>query len=551
MKRLTLRIIVLVSAIVALCTCRGCGKEDGPEAILDLAAPDTLAAVVVPDLGGLAKGVDDFVTRATRNAGAEAVKRLRKSLTTQVGFDPLDVGKYEERGLAAHGPCLLFTEGDSPEPLLAFTITNREAFDNTVKDVLKKTDGASRYASEKVHGWDVQTAGRPFGTEVVPAFYWTYIGRFAITARAEGKSALDAALKRLAASDPGGTRATLRSDPLFRTLSRKVSSEGLTVFARGNAAVKLLSTPESVSRGVITSVRINGKGFELDTFVELEIADLDHALAGPAVLGLADRVADDAALVLMTHAAGPEAVRAARSHPGVSSLVDRALAPLGSAIGVDPEKDILPWLKGPLTLSVHLDDLSEMPRRLQQRRSLAAVLEFVHIAVIADVTDPKRFQAMLDRSRVALAKRGVELRQRTVTVGKLEANIVEPVGPGTATPRLGWAMVGDKYVYGAGAGRLDAILKVLAAGDSGLSTSIEGTVAGELATQPGNSVVLLRVGQLAEAAARITLGQPKAGIGIGALIGSGLQIMRTIGDVGLAVSAEPGGLRLRIRERLQ
>jgi hypothetical protein len=545
--RRTATSLATVALALGLTTCRGC-RQQGPASILDLAAADTLAAVIVPDLGALASGVDGFTRRATRRAGGAALTRMRTSLAQQVGFDIFDVGEYEELGLAKDGGCLVFTEGTDAEPLLAFTVWDRDKFDAMIKALIVKTDGAGRHTSRSAHGFTVTTASRPFGDELVPAYHWVHVGRFVLTARQEGKAALDAALARLAAKESGDAATSLRSDPLYTGLSAKVPAGTMSVYARTNAAGRLISSPATVTGGMMTRVAVGPEGFSLDTFMQLDVPGLAAALAAPPVKDLAGRVAPDAAVIALTRVAKPDGVRAVRSHPTAAELVDQAIAPLGRAIGVDPEKEVLPLLAGPLTLSVHLKDLSDLPNRLRRRRSLSTMLELVHVAVTAELSDPEGFRALLERSRAKLAERGVALRTRESNAAGSKATIWEPDRP---NPKLGWAIAGTQYVYGAGAGRLDDTLALLGKGDSGLASALSGSVGGELAAEPNNSVIILRAGTIADAASAITLGKEGAGIGAAALVGTALELMRSLGDVAVAVSGEAGGLRLRVRERLQ
>lgn len=548
MRRSIARIAV-VALVVGLADCRGC-RDEGPASILDLAAPEARAAVIVPDLGALASGIDEFARRATRRAGGAALAHVRTSLEQQIGFDVFDVGKYQGLGLAEHGGCLAFTEGNETDPLLAFTVSDRAKFDATIRELIEKTDGAGKHTSRSIHGFTVTTASRPFGDELVPAYHWAHVGRFVLTARQEGKAALEAALARLAARKPGDAPTTLRGDRLFRSLSPKVPAGSMSVYARGNAAGDLPSGFDAGAGAVamMTSATVSAEGFSSDTFIELDVTGLEEALAAPPVKDLAGRVAVDAAAIALTRAAKPDGVRAMRVYPSGGKWVDQALAPLEQAIGVDPEKEVLPLLAGPLAVSVHLADLSDLPDRLRRRRSLASMLEMLHVAVTAELADPKGFRALLERSRAKLAERGIVLRTRESDAAGSKATIWEPDKP---EPKIGWAIVGNQYVYGAGAGRLDATLAQLGKGSSGLASQLAGSVGGELAGEPNTSVIILRFAKIAEATSKISLGEQGANFGAAALVGTALELLRSLGDVALAVSGETGGLRLRIRERLQ
>ena len=212
----------------------------------------------------------------------------------------------------------------------------------------------------------------------------------------------------------------------------------------------------------------------------------------------------------------------------------------------------MPLLSGPLTLSVHLGDLAQLPTRLKARRDVSVLLDFIDVAVTAEVKDPNAFVELLQRSKAKLGERGIKIRARPTEINLTKTVIFEP---DTASPRLGWAVMPgnpSQYVYGVGAGRLEATLKLLSAGNSDHGKSLAGSVGEELARESGTSVLIVRLGALATAAAAIPLGNGKAqAMGVEVMVGGILELLRTVGDVAAAVSAEPDGLRLRIRERLQ
>jgi hypothetical protein len=143
----------------------------------------------------------------------------------------------------------------------------------------------------------------------------------------------------------------------------------------------------------------------------------------------------------------------------------------------------------------------------------------------------------------------VKIRKRTTTVGANTATIFEPE---RANPGLGWAVIDHRYVYATGLGRLQRTLEFQNKGASDLPAKLGGTVAGALASEKNSSVFILRGGAIAETAAALGFGgDPTKKIGIGALIGTATELVRTIGDVAVGVTPEAGGLHLQLREQLQ
>jgi hypothetical protein len=527
---------------VLLTSCRGCGDK-GPGALLELASAEAPGVIWIPDLGDAAGRLEAFLGRATRKAGAGAVRRVRESLTKQLGFDPLLPSDYEKAGLRPGAGLLVFVEPPGQEPLVALGVHNRARFDTALQSFITATDGADKFTPTDHHGRKVLTAGRPFGTEVAPAFHWVHVGDYVLIARAEGLDALDRALARLTPEATAAAK-SLGSESAFLAGQKSVPAGQLLAFARGRGAPGAAPGTQGT-----TSVTWGDEGFGADVFVSLPVEGLPAALGTEPTLPLAARIEPNAVALLLSRAARPDGIRAVRAYPAAAPLMDRLLKPLTTATGVDVEKDVLPLLKGPLTVSVHVGDVAALPTRLKEMGSAQAVLDVVQVAVTAELANAEGMTAFLEDMRGELFKRGVALGSRKEKVAGRAVTVWEPTVP---DPKLGWAVMDPYYVYGAGSGRLRATLEGLARGDSDLPSKLKDTVGGKLAAQPG-SVLVLRSGIVADAAAQLALGgdTPGARVGLGALVGGLVELIRTVGDVGVALRAEPDGLRLTLREQLQ
>jgi hypothetical protein len=550
---MTSRRLALAAVAVAFAgtSCRGCG-ERGPVSVRELVGADAGAAFVVDSLGKLVSGAEGFAAKLTRKAGGSTLQQARTSIKAQFNLDPLDVKTYAAWGIDTDGGLAIFTEGKDPTPVLALAVSDGQKLDQQLTAMLAKADGASKLSEEKVGSFTVHNAGRPFGTEVAPAMHWVHVGRHVLIARAEGRAALGAVLDRLSKA---AARPSLGSDPTFKELSGKLPPSDAVFFARPDASARLVAGGAAgLSRGAATGISLSTKGLDIDTFVSLAVPSLEKALAAPAPGDLASHVGEDAVIVALTRSLRPEAVAALRTQPVASQMLDKSLGRIRDEVGVDPEKDILPLLSGPLTLSVHLLSLDALASQVRQRQAtVGGLLESIHVVITAGVKDTKGMAALLERSRQSLKERGVEVSKRTLKVGDGEAVVYTPESaakaPPTAAPRLGWGLYKDTYVYAAGSGRLERELELLA----GKGPSMEGKlgdVGQKLASEKGASVMVVRAAAVAERASGLTI-DPAAAQGLDAIIGGVIELLRTLGDVGLAVTAEPEGLRLRLREQIQ
>ena len=84
------------------------------------------------------------------------VRRIRAGLTAKFGFDILDLGPLEQKGIVPKKGFLLFTEGTSPQPIAAVAISDAAKFDAFLLETMAKIDGANRVSEQKFKGFKVK-----------------------------------------------------------------------------------------------------------------------------------------------------------------------------------------------------------------------------------------------------------------------------------------------------------------------------------------------------------------------------------------------------------
>lgn len=521
--------------------------------VRELPAADAGGAFIVDHFGAFVDGAREFLTKLTRRSGTASFEMMRQNLKQQLNFDPFDVKSYEAWGIDTQAGVVIFTEAPSPLPILAISVKDQKKFDVAFEALLTTSDGASKFSTETVGPFTMQLAGRPFGTEIAPAMAWAHVNNFVLIARADATASLRTALTRLTQTMGKKDAPNLASDATFRDTVAKLPPGDALLYARGDAASFAGSAAGTMGRALATSLKINAQGLSADIYAGLPVAGFDKALAGPAPLELLARIADDAVLVGISRAARPEALTVLRSQPALSTALNKVLAQAQSQIGLDPEKDILPLLAGPVTVSVHIQKLDGVAGQLQRHLSLDSLLDFVHVIATADLKDAKAMAAVLERSREALQKRGVLINKHNEKIGGHDIAVYSsgvPKGaPAGTVSKLGWAIAGNVYVYAAGAGRLTRELELL----SGTGTALTGKLAessSKLASEAGTSVLVLRAGSLAERAQSLGVGVD-ASKGIDAIIAPAIGLLQSLGDIAIGVSGEPDGLRLKLREQLQ
>ena len=525
--------------------CRGCQKESG--SLVDLAAPDARVVVMVPSLVTLAKDVGAFTSAATKRAGKEALDGARRSLADQLGFDPFAPKGFKASGVDPDRGIVMFTEGTAQQGILAVHVDDRAAFTGWMKGMANRA-GASKLTTESRDGVTFELAARPFGSESAPTLAWGFVGEDALIASADAIDPFVAAMKRLGTRQSGAAVAStpLSKDPTYLALSSKVEGGDVRIFARGAPPA---DGEKAQSAGIVASLTLGGSGLRLDSFVDFKVEGLAAALDGDPPLPLGKRVEDDAVAVVLTRIAKPEGIAALRGSPLTKDGVEQALEKFSRATQLDLEKDLMQLLSGPLTVGVHVMDLADLPQALARRLGMNAILEFVHVTISAEVKNREALIALLDRSKGQLEGHGNKLNKRTATIGGKEAVIYEPSGD---RPAIGWGVIDNFYVYGAGRGRIErAMAQVLPSAQGGVTPKITTGVANDLGQARGSFLMVVRAAALADNVAKLQKSQDAVIMAVMQMVSQGIEVLRTIGDVAVSAKVEKDGVRIEARQKLQ
>ena len=502
---------------------------------------------MVPSLTTLAKNLGAFTSAATKRAGKEALDGARRSLVEQLGFDPFTPKGFKASGVDPDRGIVMFTEGNAAQAILAVHVDDRAAFGNWLKGMAQRA-GASKVTSETRDGVTFDLASRPFGTESAPTLAWGFVGDDALIASADAIDSFVVAMKRLGTRQSGAAVAStpLTKDPTYLALSSKVEGGDVRVFARGAPPV---DGEKAQSAGIVASLSLGGTGLRLDSFVDFKVEGLAAALDGEPPLPLGKRVEDDAVAVALTRIAKPEGIAALRGSPLTKDGVEQALDRFKRATQLDLENDLMKVLAGPLTVGVHVMDLNDLPQALARRLGMNAVLEFVHVTISAEVKDREALITLLDRSKGQLEEQGNKVNKRSATIGGKEAVIYEPSGD---RPSIGWGVIDNFYVYGAGRGRIErAMAQVLPQAPGGVAPKLTSGVANELGQARGSFLVVVRAAALADNVAKLQKSQDAVVMAVMPMVSQGIEVLRTIGDVAVAAKVEKDGVRIEARQKLQ
>lgn len=523
--------------------CRGCGPEQPKSALLDLAKDDTQIAFTIADLTQAAQTARAFFDNATKKTGAMATS-VQNAAQKQLGFDPFAPEGYASAGIDPSAGLIFFSEGASPDLVLALKVADQKKINEWIAATLKRLDGATELKEEQAEGLKLRTVGRPFGTELIPVSHWTFVDDVVLVSQAAGRASLINAAKRLQAPQPESK--TLADDPLYQKLVGKLPADStFKVFFRGTAARAVTgSEPSELSKGAALGMTFSGKGFGGDFFIDFAVPGLAEALSGAAPADLASLVGEDALAVMLTQSAKVDALEALRKEPALAGLIDTALAAFEREAGMNARTEVLPLLAGPMTGGLYLVDPQRALGTLQRGAADPnAYLDVIHASVTAEVRDREKMLGLLDQAKTKLDTATLKLEK---TESERNGKPLVRFEPDRPAPRLGWALYGNTYVYGAGTGRLDAMLDVLDGKKPALKLEGPGKTLGQ---KEGASVFVFRVGQAGDRVGALASELGAAGP-MGQLVTSAVDTAKTIGDLALSLEADPDGLRVTVREVL-
>jgi hypothetical protein len=496
----------------------GCAPQ-GPKSALSFAPAQPQFAVWMPRFASVIEGTDDFLTRVTQGAGAQLLERMREGVTKQLGIDVLDAKAYAEIGLDVERGVLIF--GDK-FPILVLPVSDATRAREAIQRWLAKADGADTIQEEKIEGGvKLLTALRPFGTEKIPSLHYAFVGKFVLLSKPDGKAELLQAIARRRSQPTLDVDKWIARTQLGNILVHVHGPSGVPAFA---------------------SLDLSSRGFFFNSLIEIEKPEVKAAFVSEATWPLTEHLGEGAVVVALTNAARLQSMQALRAYPFFSSLIDRTLVPMRTAMHVDLEKQVLPLLAGPFDLAIYPEDLSQLYGH-EPPQGLGHWLDIFQVAVVAKIKDREAMLKLLQTVQKDLKKQGMPLVQRKEKYGDAVATIFQPQG------NWGWAIYKDYYVYGVGEARLHKALQMLVRNDKPLSSAFAESLAGKLAKRENTSLVVVRGGVMADMIDRVT--HDKREGNVGEIFNTAIHFLRSLNDVTLALTGEEQGLRVEIRQSLQ
>lgn len=538
-----MRILKFITTLVLFGDLMSCTRCASPSTtnLLEMVPAESPFVVTLSDLGNTSADLNTFLTRAAGSSG-ESLKKVKEALTQQLTADFFDPQSYEQAGIVAQSGAVLFSEKPDAAPIVLLQISDPTKFEKTLAAIVQNIDGANERSEQIIENEKLLVLGRPFGGDVVPVIYWAYHHSSVFLTSAQNASSIAHTLTRLRQKNP--TNPSMVTNQDFQTLRAKFAPGGLFTYIKGNAAQAL--RPDLTLEGnLASSTTLGGQGFSSRFYIRTPSYNPQKLFAATPTQPLLSRVADNTVAVALSNVTAGPLFNYLESLPNVQERLGKLLGHFQNQSGLDLKSDLLPLLKGPLTASLHVVDLEQLAQKIPKTRSARGFLDVVHFSATAQITDHNAMLAALDKSREQLKKRGVVLDKHIEKIQNKDVVFYEPQEP---QPRLGWALVDDLYVYGAGIGRLRQTVEMLVSGGSALPTSVKGSLLGAFSEQPNRSIAAFRLKQISDLG-RAMSGSTGSAVAAGALLGSLFETMRTLGDVVVSLSGDSEGVWFEVQQK--
>lgn len=426
----------LLVTLATVAACAQCGGAVGPPPERHVPA-DVVAALIVPELRGAARSLAEFYATAQDFPGTAGLPGLRASLSSQLGFDPLDTAALRDAGLDPRGGLAIAWQGPSPKekgaprrgpPLLVVPVSNRAAAEAFVQRLATERLGAAQRSVE-ARGPSQVTVYRTGATAPPALSVAAADGSYLLCPGPEGPEAV----ARAVALAPG---ASLADTAAWQVARRAAGSDAAVIgfvppgspllsglwAVRDGAALALWAEPRKLHARLVTLLGDREAGFQ--------------ALAATGDGGgLTSRLDPSAALVgRWDGAPGP---LAAKLLPLIPERERDRLARAGIELG----RDLFDALAAGGAASLSLAPRLELPT-LDAKALRRDPLRLVQFELVLPLADAPRVAGLSER----IARMGGQRRQGA------------PWTVPTASGEVAWAIDGDRLlVTGGGVGRLAAL----------------------------------------------------------------------------------------------
>ncbi|MDP7038872.1 MAG: hypothetical protein QGI45_06930 [Myxococcota bacterium] len=439
-----------LSLIIAALTFYGCHSCESAKTykIWDFVPAQSALVLEIESIQAMAEGFARYFSSFSQDLPQDIAAKLQHGLKESLGFDPGAPETFKKFGLDIEKPWIVFSAKHPLKSVVVAPLNDFSAFQKTLENILAKEFEIS-FKHEKYKTFDIQTAGRPFGAELAPVLHFVRVGQFIMLAHPEARAELEKALSGLQSTPKNHHRAA-------RGFLAELKSYPLRIYALKTSAEGQKDTSKTTQAGL----RLDEKGLAGTLVMPDPWAKKTGGEASKQTQGLTGNT--PAMLKLQTQAFHQEGYQILKSLGG-DALLKRFFNPIEKATGLSVETDLLALFSGPMQATMNLQKMPKIPKKLKGLHA-KQLLHAVETSVSAQLKAPEKMLPLLLKLKETLLKRGVHISHQSMNKNGLDIHLFESFNAQTKKKvGLGWAVVGDTYLYATGDNRIHELVEARSA----------------------------------------------------------------------------------------
>ena len=437
------RLFLIVTSLTSY-GCKSCESSKTYQ-IWDLVPIKSALVLEIESIEALGQGFARYFASFSQDLPPELTAKLQNGLKETLGFDPGAPETFKKIGLAIEKPWIVFSADHPLKSVVIAPLNDFSTFQKALESILAKEFEIS-FKHEKYKTFDIQTAGRPFGAELAPVLHFVQVGQFIMLAHPEARPELENALNRLQNTTPK------KHHLAAQAFLAEIKSYPLRIYA----TTPTTQTPQSSNKVIQAGLRLDAKGLAGTLVMPEPWAETAADQASGKTQNLASQ--KEAMLKLQTQAFHQKGYQILKSLGG-DALLKRFFNPIEKATGLSVEKDLLGLFSGPMQATMNLQKMPKLPKKLKGLHA-RQLLHAVETSISAHLKAPEKMLPLLLKLQDTLLQRGVQMTYQSMKKNGLDIHLFESLNAQTKKKvGLGWAIVGDTYIYATGDNRIHELVE--------------------------------------------------------------------------------------------
>jgi hypothetical protein len=419
--------VILVSIFIF--SCSGCEKKR-PD-VLSIIPEDTQNIVLVPDVGSLMSGINEFFKLFENGVAFDALKKEMEIASQKLGINLMDPKSIVNAGFDPRGPVAVISLPVSADGktqnvnLLIMTYSDRSKAEGTLNRLAREREKTEIFKSKSYLDAKIITAIRqgPKGEKPVLmyAFYRGYI-IYGIPDKAE------TAIKKIV--DTKENKSILNS-PVYSGLKGRVSEGKIYFFINSGKNIEagrlllnkdmaeVLNSIKENFNGLILSFNISNKGVSVASFTGLSSKSMDNLKRyvvptdKSEMESLLQIVPEDMLLLIKLSLDYREIYNLMKSENPYQMMIinKRLFGPILKYMEVDVEREIIPLLKGGMVYAVAPGDIKGINSAIESGFKGEAFNKLFNVYYAMNLRDKGGSEEFLNRFVQSMKEKGQKVEE--------------------------------------------------------------------------------------------------------------------------------------------